>query len=159
MKDTEYNKDLNELKEQILKEGNTLVSKRDLLKRFDEIDKEYEGRPWNLLQILANINILIGQEPCKDAISKKALHKALYDHFHDEDAPNNITEVTLGSVRNFVKDFTSVTPIRKKGKWIEVDTNMYTCSNCSHCFTIVPEDNRIQQFRYCPNCRIEMESE
>ena len=60
----EYEKDLNELKEQILKEGNTLLTKRDLLERFCEIDKEYNSRPWNLLQILANINILIGEEPC-----------------------------------------------------------------------------------------------
>ena len=55
--------ELNDLKEQILKDGNTLVSKRDLLERFCEIDKEYNGRPWNLLQILSNINILIGEEP------------------------------------------------------------------------------------------------
>lgn len=60
---TEYEKDLNDLKEQILKEGNTLVFKRDLLERFCEIDKEYNGSPWNLLQILSNINILIGEEP------------------------------------------------------------------------------------------------
>lgn len=59
----EYEKDLNELKEQILKEGNTLVSKKDLLERFCEIDKEYNGRPWNLLQILANISIFMGEEP------------------------------------------------------------------------------------------------
>lgn len=69
-KDAEYEKDLNEVKEQILKESNTLVSKRDLFERFCEIDKEYKGHPWNLLQILANINILIGEEPCEDAISR-----------------------------------------------------------------------------------------
>lgn len=59
---TEYEKDLNELKEQILKEGDTLVTKRGLLERFCEMDKEYNGEPWNLLQILANINILIGTQ-------------------------------------------------------------------------------------------------
>jgi hypothetical protein len=62
-KETEYEKDLNEMKEQIIKEGNTLLTKKDLLERFCKIDKEYDGRPWNLLQILANINILIGEEP------------------------------------------------------------------------------------------------
>jgi hypothetical protein len=70
---TEYEKDLNEMKEQILKESNTLLTKRDLLERFCEIDKEYKGRPWNLLQILANINILIGEEPCEDCISRQAV--------------------------------------------------------------------------------------
>ena len=62
----EYKKDLNELKEQILKEGNTLVAKKDLLERFCEIDKEYNGESWNLLQILSNINVLIGVEPCEE---------------------------------------------------------------------------------------------
>ena len=70
-KNAEYEKDLNELKEQILKEGNTLLTKRDLLERFCEIDKEYKGHPWNLLQILANINIIIGQEPCEDTVESE----------------------------------------------------------------------------------------
>ena len=59
---TEYEKELNHLKERILKDGDTLVSKRDLLERFCEVDKEYDGSPWNLLQILTNIHILIGEE-------------------------------------------------------------------------------------------------
>jgi hypothetical protein len=67
---TNYEKDLNELKEQILKDGNTLVSKKDLLERFCEIDKEYNGEPWNLLQILTNINILVGEEPCENWLSR-----------------------------------------------------------------------------------------
>lgn len=69
----EYEKDLNELKEQILKEGNTLLTKRDLLERFCKIDEEYNGRSWKLLQILANINILIGQESCEDCVSRQAV--------------------------------------------------------------------------------------
>ena len=36
-KNEEYEKDLNEMKEQILKEGSTLLTKRDLLERFCEI--------------------------------------------------------------------------------------------------------------------------
>lgn len=53
----------------------------------------------------------------KDMVSRKALYEALYEHFHDEDAPNNITEVRLGAVRNFVKNFPSVTPTQN---WIPV---------------------------------------
>lgn len=59
---TSYKKDLNDLKEQILEDGDTLLTKRELLERFCEIDKEYKGRPWNLLQILANIDILVGEK-------------------------------------------------------------------------------------------------
>lgn len=71
--DEEYEKNLNELKEQIFKEGNTLISKQDLLERFVEIDNEYKNSHWNLLQILANIDILIGKEPCEDCISRQAV--------------------------------------------------------------------------------------
>lgn len=53
---------------------------------------------------------------CDDCVSREELHKELYECFHDEDAPNNTTFVTLGSVRNFVKNFPPVTPVRKKDK-------------------------------------------
>ena len=43
-------------------------------------------------------------------------------------------------------------PIEETGIWIEADRNMYACSICSHCVSIVPEDNRIEQFKYCPFC-------
>ena len=35
---------------------------KELVKRFIEIDKEYNGEPWNIKQILANINIIIPVE-------------------------------------------------------------------------------------------------
>lgn len=38
---------------------------KELVERFIEIDKEYEGRPWNILQILTNINIIIPIEDRK----------------------------------------------------------------------------------------------
>jgi hypothetical protein len=170
---TNYEIDLNDLKEQILKEGNTLVSKRDLLERFCDMDEEYNGEPWNLLQILANINILVGEEPSEDCVSRKKLDKALYERFHEEDSPNNITEVRLGAVRNFVKNFPSVTPTRKKGKWIKIgdrgfgvsDTVICKCSECEyktefrgkfdgHSLVIDPK----HAHKYCPSCGTEMEN-
>lgn len=56
-------------------------------------------------------------------------------------------------------DIINGTPLSETGKWIKVDTNMYSCSNCSHCFTIVPEDNNISQFKWCPHCHAKMEGE
>lgn len=99
------------------------------------------------------------QEPCEDAVSRKDLYNALYEHFHDEDAPNNITEVRLGVVRNFVKDFPSVTPTRKKGKWIEHPHEAgenweYSKYECSECHVWANDDSD-----FCPNCGTEMESE
>ena len=41
------------------------VSISDLVERFIGIDKEFEGRPWNILQILANINMIIPVEDRK----------------------------------------------------------------------------------------------
>ena len=38
------------------------VSIKELVERFIEIDKEYNGEPWNIKQILANINIIIPVE-------------------------------------------------------------------------------------------------
>ncbi len=45
-----------------------------------------------------------------DCIIRKELDKALYDHFHDEDSQTNMTDVSLGAIRNFVRNFPSVYP-------------------------------------------------
>ena len=42
----------------MIKTGKTVPIK-DLVERFIEIDKEYNGEPWNIKQIFANINIII----------------------------------------------------------------------------------------------------
>jgi hypothetical protein len=98
------------------------------------------------------------QAPCEDTISRQALYEALYEHFHDEDAPNNITEVRLGTVRNFVKGFPFTTPTRKKGHWIM--TNDYLTAaygsidyvKCSCCC-----EESLEEGNYCPNCGAKME--
>ena len=41
----------------MIKTGKTVPIK-DLVERFIEVDKEYNGEPWNIKQILANINII-----------------------------------------------------------------------------------------------------
>lgn len=38
----------------------------DLVKRFIDIDKYYKGEPWNIRQILANVDIIIPVEDRKD---------------------------------------------------------------------------------------------
>jgi len=98
------------------------------------------------------------QEPCEDCISRQALYESLYESFHDEDAPNNITQVTLGAVRNFVKNFPPVTPQSKTGHWIFVDkVNEHAhCSECDY-GNVDLLDGR--PHNYCPNCGAKMESE
>lgn len=44
---------------------NKTVPISDLIERFIEIDKEFEGRLWNILQILTNINMIVPVEDRK----------------------------------------------------------------------------------------------
>ena len=48
--------------EQEMIETDKTIPIKDLVERFIEIDKEYNGEPWNILQILSNINIIIPVE-------------------------------------------------------------------------------------------------
>ena len=159
---TECEKDLNDLKEQIFEDGDTLVSKRALLKRFCEIDKEYNGEPWNLLQILANIDVLIGEEPCEDAVSRDVIRlkiaglprytdgkkiasiRHLKDFLEKElEAPIEVTQdmcvgftMALESIRRYVNELPPVKPTHKKDKWIFSKTvfDKHGCTvECSSC--------------------------
>ena len=47
--------------EKMMDTGKT-VPIRDLVERFIDIDKEYNGEPWNIKQIIANINMIIPVE-------------------------------------------------------------------------------------------------
>ena len=78
------------------------VLKLQTYKMFEGEDTVYVERD-DILELLE-------QEPCEDYISREKLDKALYERFHEEDSPNNITNVHLGAVRNFVQEFPSVNP-------------------------------------------------
>lgn len=41
---------------------NKTVPIRDLVERFVDVDKEFNGEPWNIKQILTNINMIIPVE-------------------------------------------------------------------------------------------------
>lgn len=54
----EYLKDVyNQIKE-LEEDYGKYIPLQDLVERFVEVDEEYNGEPWNLLQILANISLL-----------------------------------------------------------------------------------------------------
>ena len=87
-----------------------------------------------------------------DCVSRQALYESLYERFHDENTPNNITMVPLGIIRNFVKNFPPVTPTRKSRlRWIERFDNEDKWLECPHCHK--DSDNA---YAYCPNCGAEM---
>ena len=111
----EYEKDLNELKEQILKEGNTLVAKKDLVERFCEVDKEYNGEPWNLLQILSNIDVLVGEETCEKAVSVQDCINAI---------ENTDCELSPQAWREITNNIMSLPPVIPTQKWIPVSERL-----------------------------------
>lgn len=43
--------------EEKMMDSKEIVTIKDLTERFIDIDKEFNGRPWNILQILANIRL------------------------------------------------------------------------------------------------------
>lgn len=48
--------------EKEMMESKKTIPVGELVKRFIEVDKEFKGEPWNILQILANINIIVPVE-------------------------------------------------------------------------------------------------
>lgn len=56
--------DLSYVKDMIDSDKTIFIS--DLVKRFIDIDKYYKGEPWNIRQILANIDIIIPVEDRKE---------------------------------------------------------------------------------------------
>lgn len=43
--------------EEKMMDSQEIVTIKDLSERFIDIDREFNGRPWNILQILANIRL------------------------------------------------------------------------------------------------------
>ncbi len=57
--------DLETVRQELLERGDEMVSFRQLIERFDEVEKEYPDQLWNLKQIYTNFNILIEEKPNK----------------------------------------------------------------------------------------------
>ena len=153
--DKEYKKDLNKLKAQILEEGDTVVSKQDLFDRFVEVDNEYKNSHWNLLQILTNINILIGEEPCEDCISRQAVRDVIFAECSGAKLDIDFAKVLL--LQRAIKALPPVTPQQKIGWWIRVNKDKLKCSECEvvHFIAQYPRAT----INYCPNCGAKMEVE
>lgn len=60
--DSTYQKEVNDVRRELLSRPDQYITFRDLVERFDEVDEEFDHSPWNLLQIYNNFNILIGTE-------------------------------------------------------------------------------------------------
>lgn len=85
------------------------------------------------------------QEPCEDCVSRKRL----MDNYNGVETPVGYRKVVDFEV---IKNMQSVTPTRKKGKWIK--SNIGGAKVCSICLAHMGLSN----FKYCPNCGSEMEN-
>ena len=59
------NTDVDMYYEKRMLDENKTVPIRDLVERFVDVDKEFNGEPWNIMQILKNINMIIPVEDRK----------------------------------------------------------------------------------------------
>ena len=97
------------------------------------------------------------QEPCEDAISKASVFEILGNLMSiPYDFDRQINEKDVSESMDEIKELPSVTPARKKAKWIVLkDEYGDICEAiCSCC-----EDNGNHRWKYCHTCGAEMESE
>lgn len=138
-----------QVREELLSRGDELVSFRQLVERFDDVDADFDGVAWNLEQIYSNFNVLIGEKPCNDCVSREAVCKALPAfRFRDITAFRN--------AKAAIEGLPAANPKRVIGYWIEhlceagksLEHSMFECSVCHEW----AHDNG----KYCTHCGIEM---
>ena len=98
-----------------------------------------------LIECLEDIGLL--KEPCEDAVSRQSVKEGMIKYgFHAPDM----------TVTEFVEDeLPSVTPTRKKGKWIEEPNCWLRCSCCNSHYPHT-SINGVKGSNYCPNCGADM---
>jgi hypothetical protein len=69
----EYQKELNDVRQELLNRPDQYITFKDLVERFDKADAQFNHSPWNLLQIYSNFNILMGTKEMTNGDSLKAM--------------------------------------------------------------------------------------
>jgi rubrerythrin len=104
-------------------------------------------------------------EPCEDAVSRQRLLSDLKELTAAWGKYPVMAEQIKGveTAIRYVETIPSVTPERKRGKWIEEDDGwdgvFWRCSECNESFYLVdgtPVDN---EYHFCPNCGADMRGE
>lgn len=106
------------------------------------------------------------QEPCEDAVSRQSVLEELrtcFDTHTIYDENNGENYIIYEDAVDMMEKLPSVTPTRKKGKWIKVtETDFgigYKCSECGRfILTESVDGKKLKDYPYC-HCGAEMESE
>lgn len=130
---------------------------KDMLKEYEMLAKYNGGTDYDRWKALDMAITALEQEPCEDAVSRKAVLNTLdtADKFLDEDR-------TIKHYKSFLKEcykvLTPVTP-HNKGKWIYNSDfpDRIICSCCDTKFDMWHWE--LDNMNFCPNCGAEMESE
>lgn len=138
----------------------------EAIERFEnnaEFERTHENlrgcqRFKQLAEWLKELKAYKEQEPCEDAISRKAV-----DTLVDElaraisDERDHISRGrSAGEIMQDILDLPSVTPKQKTGKWKVLGyddplVRLYKCPECHMKITL--------KFKYCPNCGTKMENQ
>lgn len=123
------------------------------LKRSFAIDEDDDSRYHN--EVLEFIIKALEKEPCEDCISRKALLDKKWDVPYDG---KYVQVVDVGDI----KELPSVTPARKKGKWLKQNddyNDWYECSECGYGSEGEMQYSSEYDVRtnYCPQCGCKME--
>lgn len=127
-------------RDELLERGDETVTLRQLVERFEAVEKEYRGMPWSLKQIYTQIDMLVSEKPCGDAISRQAVLDLIF--------------IPMPELTRKINELPTVTPQPKMGHW---EWNQYDANpkignfHCSLCHMIGRA-----YYDYCPTCGAKM---
>ena len=123
---------------------------RSMAYKAGECAKEHK----QIAEWLKQLKRLKEQEPCEDAVSRVDLIDKL------ETVDKRYGSDFYWEVRKIVDNLPSVTPVQKKGKWLNKNVNCHhfygKCSKCGKEFCV--DTWYTQNMKYCPNCGARMEN-
>ena len=108
----------------------------------------FDGDKWR--ESIIVISKWLQQEPCEDAISRKAVLDAIMANCIWENEYN----LTSSRIKKTVESLPSVTPKQKTGRWIEHFDESGKWYECDQCHT-----DWGGSVNYCPNCGAIMKGE
>lgn len=127
-------------------------------------DVYYLAEKIGIHRLYALVVALRGEpEPCKDAVSREALRKAMYHRAFETNGDTMWQSgcwIRYRAVEQVIKDSPTVTPKRKTGKWIAIDDaddSIRISGKCSACgWEAHLYEDDVAGMDYCPNCGAKM---